>query len=77
MVLGQREIYQLDAESRSRITALFMTSIFAGGAVGAALATTLFEGGGWRATAIAGSTFPALALLLYAGAQRSRATSAR
>ena len=73
MVLGQREIYALDAQSRSRITALFMTSIFAGGAVGAAIATTLFESGGWRVTAFAGSVFPFLSLLLYAGLSRRRA----
>ncbi len=34
MVLGQRAIYALDATSRGRLNALYMTAIFAGGAVG-------------------------------------------
>jgi uncharacterized membrane protein YoaK (UPF0700 family) len=39
MVLGQREIYALHAASRNRLNALYMTSIFIGGAVGSALAS--------------------------------------
>lgn len=64
-VLGQREIYALDAEARSRMTALFMTSIFIGGAVGAAAATMLFERYGWMGAALAGGAFPIAALLIY------------
>ena len=66
MVLGQREIYALDPASRSRMTALFMTSVFIGGALGAALATTLFERSGWSGAAMAGAGFPLAALVLYA-----------
>ncbi|KEZ66435.1 MFS transporter, partial [Pseudomonas amygdali pv. tabaci str. ATCC 11528] len=33
MVLGQRTVYALDAASRSRLNALYMTSIFIGGAI--------------------------------------------
>ena len=65
MVLSQREIYALDPAGRSRITALFMTSLFAGGAIGAALATNLFEHHGWRGVAIAGGVFPLLGLGLF------------
>ena len=32
MVIGQREIYALHAASRNRLNALYMTSIFVGGA---------------------------------------------
>ncbi len=47
MVLGQRSVYALDAASRGRLNALYMTSIFIGGAIGSALASSLYEQGGW------------------------------
>jgi predicted MFS family arabinose efflux permease len=55
MVLGQRAIYALDAASRARLNALYMTAIFAGGAVGSALASTLYTQAGWHGVAITGS----------------------
>ncbi|MDB5982730.1 MAG: transporter [Pseudomonas sp.] len=65
MVLGQRAIYALDAHSRSRLNALYMTSIFIGGAIGSAIASVLFDHGGWMWIVIAGSAFPLLALLVF------------
>ena len=62
MVLGQREIYALDPTSRNRLNSIYMTSIFVGGAVGSALASTLYEHGGWTSISVAGSLFPLLAL---------------
>jgi predicted MFS family arabinose efflux permease len=75
MVLGQREIYALHAASRNRLNALYMTSIFIGGAVGSALASVLYEHGGWLWVAIAGTTFPALALVHFVLTGRSTAVS--
>ena len=65
MVIGQRAIYGLHAASRNRLNALYMTSIFIGGAIGSSLASTLYEHGGWTLTAIVASVFPLLALLHY------------
>ncbi|MGI4839249.1 MAG: MFS transporter [Janthinobacterium lividum] len=62
MVLGQRAIYALDANSRGRLNALYMTSIFIGGAVGSSLASSLYERGGWGAIVICGSALPLVAL---------------
>jgi predicted MFS family arabinose efflux permease len=62
MVLGQRAIYALDASSRGRLNALYMTSIFIGGAVGSSLASSLYEQGGWGAIVICGSALPLIAL---------------
>ncbi|PTB19699.1 MFS transporter [Trinickia symbiotica] len=62
MVLGQREIYALDPKSRNRLNSIYMTSIFVGGAVGSAVASTLYEHGGWTWVAVAGTLFPLLAL---------------
>ncbi|VWB71202.1 MFS transporter [Burkholderia lata] len=65
MVLGQREIYALHAASRNRLNALYMTSIFVGGAAGSALASTLYERGGWPLVAAVAAAFPVIALAHY------------
>jgi MFS family permease len=65
MVLGQRAVYALDGKSRSRLNALYMTSIFIGGAFGSSVASTVYEHGGWLWIVIVGSAFPLLALLRF------------
>jgi predicted MFS family arabinose efflux permease len=57
MVLGQRAVYALDAKSRSRLNALYMTSIFIGGAFGSSVASAVYEHGGWLWIVIVGSAF--------------------
>ncbi|CAH2778963.1 MAG: Uncharacterized MFS-type transporter [uncultured Caballeronia sp.] len=71
MVLGQREIYALHAASRNRLNALYMTSIFIGGAIGPALANSLYEQGGCTLTATVASVFPLIALVHYLAVGRS------
>lgn len=71
MVLGQREIYALDAHSRNRLNSIYMTSIFVGGAIGSALASALYEHGGWTWIAIVGALFPFAALARFAFASRA------
>ncbi len=68
MVLGQREIYALDAASRGRLNALYVTSIFIGGAVGSLIASPLYAWGGWIAVLVAGSAFPLVALVRFVAA---------
>ncbi|CAG2157590.1 hypothetical protein LMG31506_06058 [Cupriavidus yeoncheonensis] len=70
MVLGQRAIYALDAASRGRLNALYMTAIFAGGAVGSALASTLYTHLGWTGVVVAGSGLALLSLAALALASR-------
>nr|WP_062380824.1 MFS transporter [Pseudomonas abietaniphila] len=65
MVLGQRSVYALDVKSRSRLNALYMTSIFIGGAMGSVVASALYDHGGWTWIVIAGSAFPLIALLAF------------
>ncbi len=65
MVLGQRAIYALDAASRARLNALYVTSIFIGGAVGSLIASPLYSYGGWTAVLVAGSAFPLVALARF------------
>ncbi|MBN2993752.1 MFS transporter [Pseudomonas cedrina subsp. fulgida] len=70
MVLGQRAVYALDAKSRSRLNALYMTSIFIGGAFGSAIASSVYEHGGWLGVMLVGSAFPLIALVRFLGASR-------
>ncbi|TCV93442.1 putative MFS family arabinose efflux permease [Luteibacter rhizovicinus] len=65
MVLGQRAVYALDAASRGRLNALYMSSIFIGGAIGSAAASMLYEKGGWLWVALAGSALPLIAFLIF------------
>ncbi|GAB5095980.1 MULTISPECIES: MFS transporter [unclassified Caballeronia] len=65
MVLGQREIYALHATSRNRLNAVYMTSIFVGGACGSALAGPLYEHGGWTLVGWVATAFPLVALVHY------------
>ncbi|MGV2293180.1 MFS transporter [Trinickia sp. YCB016] len=70
LVLGQREIYQLDPNSRNRLNSIYMTSVFVGGAVGSAIASTLYKHGGWTWVAVAGMLFPLLALSRFLFAEK-------
>lgn len=63
MVLGQRAIYTLAPELRSRLNAVYMTSLFIGAACGSAVTSALYAHGGWRAVAVAASIPPGLAAL--------------
>jgi predicted MFS family arabinose efflux permease len=69
LVLGQREIYQLDPDSHNRLNSIYMTSVFVGGVVGSAIASTLYRHSGWSWVAVVGMLFPLLALsgFLFAG----------
>lgn len=77
MVLGQREIYALHASSRNRLNALYMTSIFVGGAIGSALASTLFERGGWTLVAGVALVFPLIAFVHFLFVGRTHVRTGR
>jgi len=66
MTLGQREIFSLGAEFRSRLNGIYMTTFFVGGAIGSALGGWAFAGGGWNLTSWVGMAMPIAALLYFA-----------
>ncbi|WP_277186784.1 MFS transporter [Caballeronia sp. BR00000012568055] len=70
MVLGQREIYGLDAASRNRLNAVYVTSIFVGGACGSAFASRIYDQGGWPLVAMIATAFPLIALVHFAAIGR-------
>jgi predicted MFS family arabinose efflux permease len=72
MVTGQRIIYDLDAQSRARLNGLYVTSIFIGGALGSAFASSLYERAGWAGVVVAGTALPLVGLALFLWRSRGR-----
>jgi predicted MFS family arabinose efflux permease len=70
LVVGQRDVYALDSNSRSRLNSVFVTSIFVGGATGSAIASSLYDRGGWAWVAMAGGALAGLAFVKFLFDQR-------
>jgi predicted MFS family arabinose efflux permease len=67
LVLGQRAIFTLGAEVRSRLNGIYFALFFAGGALGSAAGAWVFAHHGWTAALFTGMAFPAAALLVWLG----------
>jgi predicted MFS family arabinose efflux permease len=65
LVLGQRAIFSLAAEIRSRLNGIFIAIFFLGGATGSALAGLAYARGGWSAVTALGAGFAVVCLLIY------------
>lgn len=66
LVIGQRAIYGLGAELRSRLNGIYMATFFAGGAIGSALGAYAFAEGGWLYASMLGVALPTVALIGFA-----------
>lgn len=66
LVLGQRTLFSLSPEIRSRLNGLFMAIFFFGGAIGSAIGGWIYATGGWSAALWIGIAFPIVALLYFA-----------
>ncbi|WP_157020270.1 MFS transporter [Mesorhizobium xinjiangense] len=66
LTLGQRAIFALGAEFRSRLNGLYMATFFAGGAIGSALGGWAYAQGGWTLTSWIGFALPMAALVYFA-----------
>ena len=67
LVLGQRAIFSLGAEARSRLNGLYFALFFGGGALGSAAGAWVYAHRGWTAALFTGMAFPVLALLYWLG----------
>jgi predicted MFS family arabinose efflux permease len=76
LVLGQRAIFTLGAEIRSRLNGIYFALFFAGGALGSAAGAWVFAHHGWTAALFTGMAFPALALLYWVGELFGRGATA-
>ena len=66
LVLGQRAIFNLGADVRSRLNGIYFALFFAGGAAGSALGAWVYAACGWHATLLLGMAMPAAALVYQA-----------
>lgn len=65
LVVGQRAIFSLGAQYRSRLNGVFMATFFMGGAVGSAIGGYAYSEGGWQAASLLGAALPVLALCFF------------
>jgi predicted MFS family arabinose efflux permease len=65
LTLGQRAIFVLGAEYRSRFNGLYMSVFFVGGAIGSAVGGWAFAAAGWELASWIGFTFPIVALAFF------------
>jgi len=65
LVTGQRAIYSLGGELRSRLNGLFMAIFFTGGAIGSAVGAWAYAEGGWGLASMIGMALPAAAFLFF------------
>ncbi|WP_159996530.1 MFS transporter [Roseomonas sp. 18066] len=72
VVLGQRVLFTLGAEMRSRLNGLYMATFFLGGALGSALGGWSFATGGWVWSSLVGMALPVLALSYWATERPAR-----
>jgi predicted MFS family arabinose efflux permease len=69
-LLGQSVSYGLLPQARSRITAIYMTTMFIGGSLGSWAAAHAYERWGWPGACAAAAAFPAVGLLGWLAAGR-------
>ena len=65
LVVGQRAIYSLGADVRSRLNGLYMSIFFMGGALGSMLGGWMYAHHGWHGVLLTGLVFPAMGLALF------------
>jgi len=65
LVLGQRALFALGADMRSRLNGLYFALFFAGGALGSALGGWVYAEHGWHAALVVGMLLPALTLPVW------------
>ncbi len=64
-ITNQSEIYRLRPEASSRVTTIYMTSYFIGGAVGSVTSAVVFGAAGWPGVCILGAVYGGAACLVW------------
>jgi predicted MFS family arabinose efflux permease len=65
LTLGQRAIFALGSEYRSRVNGIYMATFFIGGAIGSLMGGWAYARGGWPLASWVGLALPLIALLYY------------
>jgi predicted MFS family arabinose efflux permease len=69
-VINQSVIYDLLPQARSRLTTVYVTTMFAGGAVGSAVGAQAYDHWGWTGATLVAAAFPVLGLLFWLASRR-------
>jgi len=69
-VINQSVIYDLLPEARSRLTTVYITTMFAGGALGSFAGAQAYEAWGWTGATLTAAAFPVAGLLCWAATRR-------
>ncbi|MDQ6861448.1 MAG: MFS transporter [Verrucomicrobiota bacterium] len=64
-ITGQKIIFELSQEARSRVNSIYLTSMFAIGAMGSVIGSFCYDRGGWGMTAAVGAGIGASSMLLF------------
>jgi predicted MFS family arabinose efflux permease len=70
-VANQSVIYGLLPEARSRLTTVYITTMFLGGAVGSVAGARAYQEAGWTGATLAAACFPLLGLLFWLAGRRA------
>ncbi len=77
-IQNQQLVFGIDPHARSRLNTAYMVAYFIGGSAGSAATGVAYGAGGWNAVVVLGGAVSAIALVVWARAQRhSRATVPR
>ena len=68
-ITSQSVIYALDPAARSRLTTAYMTTVFASAAVFSALASAIYDSGGWSAVSLLGAALAAAGVVVWGAEQ--------
>ena len=74
-VINQSVIYDLLPQARSRLTTVYITTMFAGGALGSAVGAQAYEHWGWTGATLVAAAFPVLGLVFWLASRRHEATA--
>jgi len=69
-IINQSVIYDLLPQARSRLTTVYVTTMFAGGALGSAAGAQAYEHWGWTGATLVAAAFPALGLVFWLASRR-------
>lgn len=64
-ITGQKIIFDISQEARSRVNSIYLTSIFVVGATGSVIGSACFERGGWPLATAAGALMGAVSLAVF------------
>jgi predicted MFS family arabinose efflux permease len=73
-VINQSVIYDLLPEARSRLTTVYITTMFAGGALGSFAGAQAYDSWGWTGATLTAAAFPVAGLLCWAATRRHETT---